>query len=337
MKKRRVLVLLHKDLIPPDTVPKGYDIENASWKTEYHVIQALKKLGHEVRVTGILGDLNPIRTSIHEFNPHIVFNLLEEFDGEAVYDQNVVSYLELLKTPYTGANPRGLILARDKSLTKKILSYHRVPAPSFLVFPRNRSTRIKEVRFPQIVKCLNEEASMGISQASVVNSLEKLKDRVHYLHKTFQVDAISEDFIEGSEYYVGVLGNYALKTLPVWELKFEKSDAPKKEIYSEKAKFSDKYRNRKGIRTGPAELSELEIKEISNLAKRTYKALGLSGYARIDFRRGTDSKFYVLEANPNPDIAYDDEFAMSAQHAGISYADLISKILKLGLDWSKGP
>ncbi|TNF00260.1 MAG: D-alanine--D-alanine ligase, partial [Deltaproteobacteria bacterium] len=177
MKKKRILVIMHKDLVPPDDVdPKKLDPFTTTYLTEADVIYTLKSLGHEVKAIGIISDLVPLREAIEVFKPHIVFNLLEEFDGEAVFDQNVVSYLELLRVPYTGNNPRGLIFARDKALTKKILTYHRIKTPKFHVFPKNKKTkRPSQLNFPLIVKCLDEEASLGISQASVVHNDEKLQ------------------------------------------------------------------------------------------------------------------------------------------------------------------
>jgi D-alanine-D-alanine ligase len=330
------MVLVHKDLIPPDSIRRGTDLETVPWKTEFDVVHALKDLNHEVLVVGVLGDLNEIRAAVETFKPHIIFNLLEEFDGQAVLDQNIVSYLELLKIPYTGCNPRGLMLSRDKALTKKILTFHKIPTPEFKVYPKNLEVRGDvNFDFPMIVKCLNEEASMGISQSSIVHTAEKLMERVQYVHRNFQVDAIAERFVAGSEYYVGVYGNNSTKALPTWQLSFEKVSEPDSQIYSEKAKFNKTYRKKIGVKTGPADLSKAEAQEIQDLAKKTYRALGLNGYARIDFRRDDKGGFFVLESNPNPNIASDDEFAQSAHHSGMDYESLIEKILNLGKAWSK--
>ncbi len=332
----RILILVHTDLIPPDdVVEKELDWAKIEWVTEYDVKKALTELGHDVKMLGVTDSLKRIRSHIKEFDPHIIFNLLEEFKGEAVFDQNVVSYLELLGTPYTGSNPKGLIIGRDKALSKKILSYHKIPTAKFQVFPRNSPKRKLTLKqFPIIVKCLNEEASLGLSQASVVHNEEKLRERVEYIHKKFYTDAIAEQFIAGQEYYVGVLGNYRLETLPVWQLKFNQSEHPEKEFYSSAAKFNEEYRGRKGISTGPAELSEEKCKELQKLAKRAYKALGLSGYARMDLRVNEEGKAYILEANPNPDISEFDDFSNSAKNQGYTYKSLLEKIIRLGRQWS---
>ena len=169
MKKLRILALMHEDLVPPEDV-EGFDLTMVSWKTEFDVVATLENMGHDVFSVGVRNDLGVIRDSIEKWKPHIAFNLLEEFASMPMYDQNVVSYLELLGLPYTGCNPRGLMLARDKGWTKKILSYHRISVPEFMVVPKGRRVRRpKRLPFPLIVKSMTEEASLGISQASIVD------------------------------------------------------------------------------------------------------------------------------------------------------------------------
>jgi D-alanine-D-alanine ligase len=332
---KRILVLMHQGLVPPESVNES-DInwEFCEWATEYDVVTALRKLGYEVLPIGMMGDLKAFRAIVDNFKPHIVFNLMEMFDGEVTFDQNVVSYLQMLKIPFTGCNPRGLMIARDKALTKKILNYHRIRCPKFHVFPKNKKTKLaKHLSFPLIVKCLNEEASYGISQASVVHSEEKLMERVQFIQTQLLDDAIVEEFIAGKEYYCGVMGNYQLKVLPVWELHFDKSENPDKEFYTRSAKFNEKYRDKKGIWTGRAQVSKELDDKIQKACKKTYKVLNLSGYARVDLRVDENEEVYVIEANPNPDISSRDDFASSALHQKVKYPDLIKKIVSLGLAW----
>ena len=339
MKNQRVLVLIHTDLVPPaDLILKDEDRLKTPWTTEYDVISHLKKSGHQVAIVGVYSDLTVIRKNIEEFKPHIVFNLLEEFDGESLFDQNVVSYLELMRIPYTGCNPRGLILARDKALTKKILSYHRLKSPKFAAFPKNKRFKApKNLTYPLIVKCLSEEASLGIGKVSIVHSEEKLKERLTYIHEKFTVDAIAEEFIKGREFFVGVLGNYRLEVLPVWELRFDNVEKPENELYSRQAKWNEAYRKRRGIKSGHAKLDEALEKRIKEMAKKTYRALGLNGYARIDMRVNDQGEVYVIEANPNPNIAKDDEFAESSYlHKKYKYQALLDRLLKLGMNWFDG-
>ena len=215
-------MLLNQGLMPPDTLPEGIEKEKQAWRTEYDVISTLKSLGHEVYPVGLRGDLAVIVKAREEHNPQIAFNLLEEFDGQALYDQHVVSYLELLKQSYTGCNPRGLTLAHDKALTKKILSYHRVAVPGFAVFPMAQKVmRPRRLKFPLLVKSMVEEGSVGISQASVVNDDAKLAERVEFIHRQTNSHAIAEQYIEGREIYVSVIGNRKLQTYTPWELVIE--------------------------------------------------------------------------------------------------------------------
>src|SRR5215475_13307533 len=221
MKRPRVLVLLHSDLVRPDSLD-GYTEQQINvWKTEYDVVSTLRETGHEVRPLGVQDELKAIREEIENWKPDVVFNLLEQFHGETAYDQNVASYLELLRIPYTGCNPRGLMLSRGKDLSKKLLYYHRIPVPAFAVFPMRRKVRRPaRLSLPLIVKSLSEDASEGIAQASVVDSDEKLAERVEFIHQRIGTAAIAEQYIDGRELYVGVLGNDRLRVLPVWELQF---------------------------------------------------------------------------------------------------------------------
>ena len=220
MKTQRVLTLVHRHLVPPaDT--EGIDILNAPWKMEYDVVETLRELGHEVLPLGVQDDLGVVRGAIEQFTPTVVFNLLESFDDVTTFDMNVVSYLELMKVPYTGCNPRGLLIARDKALSKQLLAYHRIPVPDFEVFRIGRPIRRpKRLPFPLIVKSLTQEASIGISQASVVDTDDKLKERVAFIHASIGTAAIVERYVDGRELYVGILGNQALQAFPVWELFF---------------------------------------------------------------------------------------------------------------------
>jgi D-alanine-D-alanine ligase len=333
-RKRRVMVLVHADLVPPDSV-EGVDLAGAIWKTEYDVMAGLRELGHDVLAVGVRDDLLVIRTAVDDWKPHIAFNLLEEFSGVAIYDQNVVSFLELLGVPYTGCNPRGLMLARDKALAKKILHYHRIAIPEFITVPVGRSVkRPKELPFPLFVKSVSEEASLGISQASIVDDDAKLQERVAFIHQSVGTGALIERYIDGREMYCGILGHHRLQVLPVWELDLSKLPTEAKRIATGRVKWSRKYQSKYGITSGEAkDLPEGMAKSIQDLARRVYRALGLSGYARIDFRLDQAGGIYVLEANPNPQIAQGEDFAESARLAGLPYAPLLQRIIDLALRW----
>ncbi len=334
MKPQRVLTLVHKGLEPPDEAPDQATASTAEWRMEYDVVQTLRALGHELKVIGVHDDLTPIRGAMDDFKPSITFNLMEAFDDVVVFDQNVVSYLELLKVPYTGCNPRGLTLSRDKGLAKKLMAYHRIPVPDFLVVPLGRKPKLpKRLHFPLIVKSLTYESSTGISQASVVENEEQLNKRVQFIHDTIMTPAIVEEFIDGRELYVGVIGNDRLKTFPVWEMSFSKMPENNWRIATERVKWSVKYQKKHGIDTAEAGLPEDMTAKVQHLAKRVYRALDLSGYARVDLRMKADGQLFVIEANPNPQLAQGEDFAESARRAGVSYAKLIERIIGLGLQW----
>jgi D-alanine-D-alanine ligase len=338
MKRLRVLVLLHPELVPPESLDGLSDRKINEVKTEYDVVSTLRAAGHTVRPLGVQHELKPIRDEVESWKPDVVFNLLEQFHGEAVYDQNVASLLELLRVPYTGCNPRGLVLARGKDLSKKLLHYHRIPLPAFAVFPmRRKIKRPPRLGLPLIVKSLNEDASYGIAQASVVDSDEKLSERVSFIHERIGTAAIAEQYIAGRELYVGVLGNERLRVLPIWELEFGSMPQDAWPIATERVKHDVDYQERRGIDIGPAkDLSPQLIAGIKRAAKRIYRTLELDGYARIDFRLSAEGTPYYIEANPNPEIARAEEFASAARHDGVDYSDLLNRILALGINRAGG-
>jgi len=332
MIKHRVLALVHKDLVPKEDVAAA-DV-NPEWRMEWDVVTALRNRGHEVLVIGVHDDLTPIRQSIESFKPTIVFNMMEAFADIGVFDQNIVSYLELLRVPYTGCNPRGLTLSRDKALSRKLLAYHRIPAPYFTVVPLNRRPVLpKKLQYPLIVKSLTYESSIGISQASVVANEEHLIKRVKYIHDTILTPAIVEQFIDGRELYVGVMGNQRLRVFPVWEMSFAKMSENNWRIATERVKWSVKYQKRHGIESSEAQLPDGVAAKVQHLAKRAYRALELSGYARVDFRMDANNNPYVIEANANPQLAEEEDFAESAKRAKLAYPMLLERIMALGIQW----
>lgn len=335
MKKLRVLVLMHDYQVPPEDATPD-DAEQAPWKTEFDVLRTVRdELEHDVHVLGVKDDLAGIRQAKDEFQPHIAFNLLEAFHEVGTFDQNVVSYLELLRLPYTGCNPRGMLLARDKALSKKLLQYHRIPVPEFVMVARGRKPRLtKRLTFPFIVKSLTQEASIGISQASVVEDETHLRERVQFIHDSIATDAIVEQYVEGRELYCGIIGNQRVQVLPVWEMTFAKMPDDQHRIATERVKWSPKYQAKMGIDTDEAkDLPAGMAERVQHISRRVYKVLELSGYGRIDLRLDATGQVHVLEANPNPQIARVEDFAESAKRAGLTYPALLQRILTIGMRW----
>jgi len=332
---RRILVLVHETLVPPDTIQGYSEQEIDEWRTEYDVTTSLRKSGHEVRVLGMGDNLADLRTAITDWKPDIAFNLLEEFQGIVTYDQYVVAFLELMRQPYTGCNPRGMMISRDKALSKQILSYHRIPTPKFALLPRNRRYRVPpRLKFPLFVKSATEDASLGISQASIVHDGAKLRERVEFIHEQTHSDALVEEYIEGREIYIGVLGNERLTTFPLWELNFGTLPDVMAGIATRKVKWDRKYQQKHGIGTGPAEnLPDGLPARMARLARRIYRTLNLSGYARIDLRVTPEGQLFVLEANANPNLAQSEDFATSAQSSGVDYERTLERIMASGLGY----
>ncbi|MBP85406.1 MAG: D-alanine--D-alanine ligase [Planctomycetaceae bacterium] len=333
MKKLRVMALMDEELVPPDSMEGRPDEEILNWKTEYDVCQTLRELGHDLLKLGVSNDSGVIRKALVEWKPNIVFNLLEEFHGVAVYDQHVASYLELMKQPYTGCNPRGLMLAHDKVLCKQILHYHRIPTPQFVVYELgSKIVPPKKASYPLFVKSATEDASFGLSKKSIVQTPEELVERVQFFYDEVKTDALVEEYIEGREFYVGVLGNRRAQILPIWELLMTKLPEGEPNIATAKVKWDYQHQKELGVKTEEAKDLPKELStKIVRLSKRIYKALFMTGYARMDFRVTADDRIFALEANPNPNLSYGEDLAESAHAVGIEYNELIQQILNLGL------
>lgn len=335
MKKLRVLVLMHESLVPPDSLDGYTPQQIEEWKTEYDVMAFLREAGHEVRALGLYDNLAELRNEITTWKPDIAFNLLQEFQGIVTYDQHIVAFLELMRQPYTGCNPRGMMLSRDKVLTKQLMAWHRIPTPQFALFRRGRPYRLsKKLRYPLFVKSATEDASLGISQASIVEDMARLRERIDFIHESTRTDALVEEYIEGRELYVGLCGNERLRTFPVWEMNFGTLPKLMSGIATRRVKWNLKYQQKHGIQTGRAtDLGAAAEENLSRLSKRIYSALHMSGYARMDFRMRADGSVFLLEANCNPNLSNGEDFAAAAASAGISYGSLLERLVRLGLDY----
>jgi len=335
VKPLRTLVVVHTSLLPPESLEGYSEKQIDEWRTEYDVISTLRSVGHHVQTLGVLDSLTELRAALLEWKPQVVFNLLEEFNGIVTYDQHVVAFLELMRAPYTGCNPRGLLLSRDKVLCKQLLAFHRIPTPQFAVLRRGqRFVMPRRLHLPLFVKSVTEDASLGIAQASVVDDGARLRERVQFMHEQIGSDALVEEYIEGRELYVGVLGNERLTRLPVWEMHFGSMPDSLPAIATRKVKWDRAYQKRYDITTRAAgELPPPTLQRLDRLSRRIYRALHLSGYARIDFRLRNDGSIFMLEANANPNLTGNEDFAEAARAAGIDYATLLQRIMTLGRDY----
>jgi D-alanine-D-alanine ligase len=333
--KRKLKVLALFDAIAPTTLDQdlGAELQTEDWKTERDVLAALKELGHETQYLAIHDDLDLLRQKLNAFAPDVIFNLADQFKNNRAFDQGIASFLEMQGVPFTGCGSTGLTLCKHKGISKKILGYHRIHVPAFAVIPRGkRPARPKRLRFPILVKPLKEEASLGISQASFVENDEQFTERVQFIHEKWDQDVIAEEYIEGRELYVSVLGNHRLRVLPIRELVFAQVSPDEPKIATYKAKWDEDYRKRWGLENRFADgLDPILARKIEQTCKRIYHLLTIDGYGRIDLRLAASGDVYFIEANPNPILAADEDFAQSAQKAGSNYADLVQQILRLGL------
>jgi D-alanine-D-alanine ligase len=325
-----VLVLCHDTLVPPPGA-RGYDRRNPpEWRTELDVLRTVRALGHRAEAVGLQHDARALVAAVDRFRPDVVFNLLVEFHSDPALDQHVASLLELLEVPYTGCRPRGLTLARDKALSKEILAAHGVDVPRFQVCERGLRLPRRTLPFPLIVKSRTEEASLGLARASLVTNERALARRVAFVHETIGTDAIVEEYLDGRELYSALLGGARPRVLPTWELVFRRR-ASHPAIATRAVKFSSAVQRRLGVVNRPARLAPALERRVHALARASWHALDLSGYARIDLRLTPAGRLAVLEANPNPELARGEDLADAARAAGIGYGELVQRILEVGL------
>lgn len=338
--KKKLKVLALFDAIAPTTLDQDLsaELKTVDWKTEAHVLEALGQLGHTTEHLAIFDDLDLLRQKLLGFAPDVIFNLADQFKNNRAFDQNIVSFLEMQGTPFTGCGSTGLTLCKHKGISKKILSYHRIHVPDFVTIARGqRIARPRRLKFPILVKPLKEEASLGISQASFVETDEQFNERVQFIHEKFVSDVIAEEYIEGREFYVSLLGNHRLQVFPIRELIFKEVPPDEPKIATYRAKWDEEYRKRWGLQNQFAEgLDPALVRGIEQTCKRIYHLLTIDGYARLDFRVTAANEVYFIEANPNPMLAADEDFAQSALKARLPFPQLIDQILRLGLTTVRG-
>jgi D-alanine-D-alanine ligase len=301
--------------------------------TENDVHRALLENGYEVRLLGLYADVRPLLDEVREFKPDVIFNLMETFHQVTHWDKNITALIEILKVPYTGASSAALFLCNDKGLCRKILRFHRVRGPRFHTFYRGHKIWLpKTIKLPCVVKPLAEEASRGISNASIVDDERAFIERVKMIHDSMEMDAIAEEYVEGRELYVSIIGDQRLRVLPPREMTFGQMAEDEPRIATYKAKWNDAYRKRWGIRNVfAAKLDDALQERVDEVCKRAYRALNIRSYARLDLRVTPAGQVYVIEPNVNPCIAKDDEIAQSAKKVGISYPALIRMIVRQAL------
>ncbi len=296
--------------------------------------QALTRGGHDCRRLVVDKTVQPLVTSLNDDRPDLVFNIAESFDGKSALESNIAALLNLLGLRYTGSSPAGLILAGDKTLTKKVLTFHSILTARFATMFRGNVDWAGDIAFPLIVKPPQEDASLGITQKSIVNDVKELLHTISSLQTEYQSPVLAEEFIDGREFYVGVLGNSDVKALPIIELDFTGYPEGKPRIASWAAKWGDdgdekgeEFAGTKSV--FPSDLSGELSDRIKKVAVDAFNALRLRDYARVDLRVTAKEEIYVIEVNPNCYLEEKSEFASAAAEGGMEYPTLINRIVEL--------
>lgn len=330
----RVLLLFDvAQPVPPDVVYSVKTFMEEDKEAEANILTSLEHLGHEVTTMAVFDNVLHVVDRIKSFAPDVVFNQCESFYNDRAFEPNIPALLDLMKIRYTGSGPDALLLCKDKALTKVLLSHHHVRVPRFLVSHRKSPLRrLQHFGYPAFVKPIGQESSDGIAKASFVRDEHEAIERLRFLHQKFNSDAMIEEYVEGRELYVSVLGNRRRVVFPPREIFFEHVPEDEPKFATSHVKWNEAYRKRWGITNGPAaELPETTEKDLRKLAHNIYGWLRIRGFGRIDIRLSSRNELFVIEANPNPSLAMDDDFAQSASATGMNYDQLIQEILNAAL------
>jgi D-alanine-D-alanine ligase len=334
MRKLKVTILYDE---MEDREKAEADAQGKKFPLAYRQVeQALSGRGHSVDVLAVPSDVRNFMRKIDKLDCDILFNLCETFGGVSQHEQNVAALLELLNKPFTGAGSIGLALSQDKELSKKILAFHGIQSPRYAVIDSGKVEWSDDIGFPALVKPVSEDGSIGIDSKAVVHNIKELMERISYIHTEHHSPALIEEYIEGREIYVGVLGNEAL---PIFEMDFSRVPEGVPKIASEEAKWDDESEVAKGtFEFFPTDISEAAYKKIQEAAAMAFGLLKLRDYGRIDMRlrksleKDEDWEFYIIEVNGNPHLEMESELPRAAMKQGLEYPDLIEKIVQLALE-----
>ena len=334
MGKLKIVVLYDRVLVDEDEEAAAGDrspvVRTLDKKeVEEEVAEALTKLGHEPVMYEIDGTTKSL-VGLTRVDCDLVFNLSESFGDDDTADFKIAAFLELLGKKYTGSGTHGLMLAQDKAIAKKIFAFHGIHTPTFAKSFRGRLDFSHDLQFPVIVKPAREDGSIGIEFSAVVNSIRELMERMDWLHQNFDSPVLIEEYIDGREMYVGVLGNDKPEALPVVELDLSKLPDGTPRIAAAEVKWgkgTKAYRDTKSAIA--SDLSDETIASLQQTAVAAYQALDLRDYGRVDMRLQADGRVHVIEVNPNPWLSSRAEFAMAARKSGRTYNQLIEEILEL--------
>jgi len=300
-------------------------------EVEDEVADALSKLGHEPTMHELDGTARSL-LALARLECDLVFNLCESFADDDTADFKIAAFLELVGKKYTGSGTHGLMLAQDKAIAKKIFAFHGIHTPVFARSFRGRLDFSHDLQFPVIVKPAREDGSIGIEFSAVVNSIRELMERMDWLHAHFNSPVLIEEYVEGREMYVGVIGNDKPEALPVVELDLSKLPGGMPRIAAAEVKWGKGTKAYRDTKSAVAtDLPEETVLLLQQTAVAAYQALEVRDYGRVDMRLQPDGRVHVIEVNPNPWLSSKAEFAMAARKAGRTYPQLIAEIVELAM------
>lgn len=332
---QRLKILALFDAVHPTTLDQDLsaELKTADWKTEAGVLAALRQLGHRHETLALFDDMDLLRRKLATFQPDVIFNLADQFRNDRALDQHIAAYLAMHGLPFTGCGPTALALCKHKAIAKRLVASHGIRTAPFITIPRDqRRLAAPPLAFPLIVKPLREEASYGISGAAFARTPAQYRQRVRYLQERTGDDVLVEEYVEGRELYVSLIGHRRPQVLPIRELVFGRLPPGAPRIATYQAKWNSAYRRRRGVRNRFAtDLAPAVVRRIATASRTIYRALEIDGYARLDLRLTPANEITFIEANPNPMLAPGEDFAQSARRAGLAYPQLIDRIARMGL------
>ena len=335
MGRLKIIVLYDRVLVDEDDEAAGASEKSPIVRTldkkevEEEVAEAVTKLGHDAVLYELDGTLKSL-FGLAKIDCDLVFNLAESFADDDTADFKIAGFLELLGKKYTGTGTHGLMLAQDKAVAKKIFAFHGIHTPVFAKSFRGRLDFSHDLHFPVIVKPAREDGSIGIEFSAVVNSIKELMERMDWLHAHFDSPVLIEEYIEGREMYVGVLGNDKPEALPVIELDLSKLPEGTPRIAGAEVKWGKGTKAYRDTKSAVAtDLPDEAVTSLQQTAVAAYQALELRDYGRVDMRLQPDGRVQVIEVNPNPWLSSRAEFAMAARKSGRTYPQLVEEIIDL--------
>ena len=334
MGKLKIVVLYDRVLVDDDEEPAAGDkspvVRTLDKKeVEEEVAEAITKLGHEPVMYELDGTQKSL-LGLAKAECDLVFNLAESFADDDTADFKIAAFLELLGRKYTGTGTNGLMLAQDKAVAKKIFAFHGIHTPTFAKCFRGRLDFSHDLQFPVIVKPAREDGSIGIEFSAVVSSIRELMERMDWLHQNFDTPVLIEEYIEGREMYVGVMGNDKPEPLPIVELDLSKLPEGTPKIAAAEVKWGKGTKAYRDTKSAIAtDLPEETAQLLQQTAVAAYQALELRDYGRVDMRLQPDGRVHVIEVNPNPWLSSRAEFVMAARKSGRTYPRIIEEIIEL--------